>query len=252
MSQATATPPTQALLQGALSAAEVVAVHTQRAVGADPREGAAARATTMTTTSAKAATHLQQWMFDPNVQHHTLLPKSSFAGPENRNVNLKNSETHHFLQWEKQLFGINLGWTDDASPKTAQRVERWFFTKPGNDESPLRYGDVFAMGYGISPSYVFYTERSVGINLAWSGKPKFEWEILGGNRGAQVQSGDWVAIYNRVVKETLIYFPRELGGQIGWPSSLTLIDQILQRLGDAALDFIKDHWREGLTYLLAL
>lgn len=208
----------------------------------------ATAATAQPAPAAKAASQLKQWMFDPNHHHHPLRGKSSFAGPADRNTNLKNSNTRHFLQWEKQLFGINLGWTDDASPQTAVRVTRWFFTRPNNDESPLKYGDAFAMGYGIEPSYVRYAERSVGINLTWSTKPKFEWEILGGARGTQVQSGDWVALYNRVAKECVIYFPRELGGQIGWPSSTTL----LEKIEDEVLQYLKDHWQEGLVYLLSL
>lgn len=195
-----------------------------------------------------AASHMKQWMYDPNHHHHALRGKSSFAGPADRNTNMKNSKTSRFLQWERNLFGINLGWTDNASPQTATRVTRWFFTRPFNDESPLKYGDVFALGYGIEPSYVMYGERSVGINLTWSVKPTFEWEILGGPRGTQIQSGDWVALYNRVAKECIIYFPRELGGQVGWPSSTTLLDKIK----DAALKYLKDHWEEGVAYLLSL
>lgn len=214
-----------------------------------PRERAAVATMAVPATTVQAASHLKQWMFDPNHARHTLRGKSSFAGPADRNTNLKNSSTRTFLQWEKQFFGINLGWTDDASPQTAERVARWFFTRPNNDESPLKYGDVFAMGYGIPPSYIRYAERSVGINLDWSTSPKFEWEVLGGPRGTQVRSGDWVALYNRVAKEPIINFPRDgFGGEIGWPSSTTL----LKKIEDATLQFIEDHWKEGVVYLLAL
>ncbi|MBW9213270.1 hypothetical protein KV102_00320 [Mumia sp. zg.B53] len=216
------------------------------AVSGHPNPSFTAQAVPATT--VKAASHLKQWMFDPNHQHHALLPKRSFEGPASRNTNLKNSNTKKFLQWEHMFFGINLGFTSDASATTAERVRRWFFTRPHNDESPLRYGDVFALGYGADPSYIRNAQRSVGVDLKWSTKPKFEWEILGGPRGTPVRSGDWVAIYNRVAKEPLIHFPRELGGEIGWPSSTTLVDQ----LTDVVLKFIRDHWKEGMTYLLAM
>jgi hypothetical protein len=79
--------------------------------------------TEMTTSrAAEVAGYLKQWMFDPNHAPHPLLAKPSFTGPTDRNTNLKNSRERKFLQWEKQTFGINLGWTDDASPATAVRI----------------------------------------------------------------------------------------------------------------------------------
>jgi hypothetical protein len=214
-----------------------------------PQDRAAVSTVAVPATTLKAASHLKQWMFDPNHPPHPLRGKSSFAGPADRNTNLKNKNPRKFLQWEKQFFGMNLGWTDDASPQTAVRVSRWFFTRPNNDESPIKYGDVFAMGYGIPPSYVHYSNQAVGINLDWSTKPRFEWEILGGPRGTQVRSGTHVALYNRVAKEPMIHFPRKgFGGEIGWVSSTTILDKI----EDAVLQFLKDHWKEGLTYLISL
>ena len=82
--------------------------------------------TQMTTSrAAEVAGYLMQWMFDPNHPHHPLRAKPDFNGPADRNTNVKNSRERKFLQWEEQTFGINLGWTDDASPATAVRVSRW-------------------------------------------------------------------------------------------------------------------------------
>ena len=214
-----------------------------------------ARADTSTTVGSQVATsdavtaagYLKQWMFDPNKPHHSLLPKSSFNGPANRNVNLKNRMEGHFLQHEHQTFGINLGWTDDASAATAVRVSRWFFTR-SDTTHPLRYGDTVAMGYGVSPSYIHYANRTFGINLEWSTAPRYEWKLLGGKIGTEVRSGDWLAIYNTVTKQPLIYFDRTVGGDIGWPNSETWGDQ----LGDFVMRFIKEHWLQGVTYLLTL
>jgi hypothetical protein len=193
-----------------------------------------------------AVGYFKQWMVDPNHPHHSLLTKAQFSGPADRNYNLKNYQTRKFLQWEEQTFGVNLGWTDDASPQTATKVARWFFTRDSADPSPLRYGEAIAMGYGISPSFVHYEQRTVGINLAWSDQPKFEWKLLGGPVGQPARSGDWLAIFNQRAGDCLIYFDRTVGGDIGWPSSETWSDQI----EDAVLQAVKDHWKEAVTWLL--
>ena len=204
--------------------------------------------TQMTTSrAAEVAGYLTQWMFDPNHPHHPLRAKPDFTGPADRNTNLKNSLTRKFLQWEEQTFGINLGWTDDASPATAVRVSRWFFTRPADDSSPIRYGEPIALGYGISPSYIYYADRTVGVNLDWSSTPRFDWKLLGGKAGQEVRSGDWLALYNQTARDCLIYFDRTVGGDIGWPSSETWTEQI----EDAVMQAIKDHWKEAVAYLLA-
>lgn len=194
-----------------------------------------------------AAGYLRQWVFDPNHPHHPLYAKKDFSGPASRNTNLENTRAHRFLQYEKQTFGINLGWTDDESKATAAKVSRWFFTRTDTTH-PLRYGDTVAMGYGKDPSYIRYANRTVGINLDWSSKPQLEWKLLGGKKGQVVRSGDRVAIYNTVTKQPLIYFDRTVGGDIGWPDSKTWG----QQLKDRVQAFIKDHWKEGVVYLLSL
>ena len=63
-----------------------------------------------------------------------------------------------------------------------------------------------------------------------------------------MKSGDRLSIYNTVTKQPLIYFDRTVGGDIGWPNSETWGQQI----SDAVMAFIKEHWDEGLAYLLTL
>jgi hypothetical protein len=212
-----------------------------------PLKGSNAMTQITTHQAAEVAGYLKQWMFDPNHAPHALRPTPGFTERNVRNVNLKNSRERKFLQWEKQTFGINLGWTDNAAPETAVRVSRWFFTRPADNESPLRYGETVAMGYGVSPSYVHYAERQFGINLDWSDSPRFEWKLLGGPRGHEVRCGDWLAIYNSKAGDCLIDFDRTVGGDIGWPSSETWGQQIQ----DAVMKAIRDHWKEAVAFLLA-
>jgi hypothetical protein len=122
----------------------------------------------LTAPTTMVVTYLKQWMFDPNNPRHALLPKPQFSGPTDRNYNLKNSRTKKFLQWEEQTWGINLGWTDNADATTAKKVSRWFISRKATGQTPIKYGEPIALGYGISPSFVHYEERTVGINLGWS------------------------------------------------------------------------------------
>jgi hypothetical protein len=220
------------------------ATHSAAARSAPPAGVVSAAATS---DAKQAAGYLKQWRFDPKHPNHLFYAKASFGGPKSRNTNLWNIQERRYLQWESQTFGINLGWTDDASPATAARVSRWFFTRSDTTHA-IKYGDKLALGNGGSPSYIRYAERTWGINLEWSSSPVYEWKILGGKKGTAVRAGDAVSIYNTKTKQPLIYFDRTVGGDIGWPNSETWGDQIY----DYVMKFIKDHWKEGVVYLLAL
>ena len=128
-----------------------------------------------------------------------------------------------FLQYEKQgtAGGINIGWTNNATAKTAKVRAKWFFTRHSDSNKPLRYGELLAIAWGNTKNrYMEYTTRNVGINLQWSKKPVYQWVILGGQRGTPIRRGkDWVIIYNIKHEEPLIYFNRTKGGHIGWPDS---------------------------------
>lgn len=69
----------------------------------------------------------------------------------------------------------------------------------------------------------------MGINLNWSDRPVYEWQILGGRQDVAVETQKWVAIVNLKAAgggEPLIYFDRTRGGDIGWPSSNTWGEQL--------------------------
>lgn len=162
-----------------------------------------------------------------------VLPKATFAESPTRSFSLKGSVPRKFLQHEKSL-GVNLGWTDDASPATGQRVSRWFVDRPGTATGPVRYGEPIALGYGIAPSFLRYRHQTVGINLDWSGGAVFEWMLLGGPHDEPVNSRNPVAIYNSAAESGgkrgtfLVHFDRDAGGDIGWPDSKTWGRQLLE------------------------
>jgi hypothetical protein len=201
---------------------------------------------TASTDIGLAEDYLRQWKILAAAPA-SILPKSSFGGPADRNYNLKSQQVRKYLQHEKQAYGINLGWTDDAEPATAAKVRRWFFARMGGGNAPVRYGETIALGNGGDPSFIRNAHRTVGIDLDWSDTPVYEWKILGGSVGDAVRTGDLVAIYNVHARECLIHFDRTRGGDIGWPSSKTWGDQILDRV----LKALKEHADDAVKAMLA-
>jgi hypothetical protein len=195
---------------------------------------------------------LKQWtiLADHTPKGGPIRPKVTFDGPANRNYQLKNKVPRKFLQWEDQTFGINAGWTSNAEPSTAKRVQRWFFRRDGENETPIRYGEPIAMGYGTKPSFVCYETRTVGINLSYKDNPCYQWKLLGGKPGSQVKTGDYLAIFNTKINECLMYFDRTVGGDIGWPSSKTWGEQFQDKLGDLAGAALEKAIEAGVKALL--
>jgi len=177
----------------------------------------------------------KQWTIGVHQPIGFVLPKSSFEGPADRNYNLKNT-IRKYLQHEKQSIGINLGWTDDASPETAIKVARWFFARNGNSNGPITYGETIALGNGGSPSFLQFDQRTLGINLDWSKTPIFEWKIFGGKVGQPVKTQEKVALFNTKGREFLIHFERDVGAHIGWPSTETFGKQFMGMAYEKAKD----------------
>ena len=137
--------------------------------------------------------------------------------------NLKNKTNRKFLQHEKQRYGINLGWTKNASLDTAVRVSNWHIVPQRLSKAPVKYDEYVAIGYSKTSSgknkkkpFLKYSKRNVGINLEWSEHPHHQWKILGGKPGTPVGTNDWVIIYNTKNQRSLLHFKRTAGGHIGW------------------------------------
>ena len=195
---------------------------------------------------------MKQWIIlaDHTKKGGPIRPKTTFDGPADRNYQLKNKLPIKFLQYEKQTAGLNIGWTNDASAATAKRVQRWFFRRDGENETPVRYGETIAMGYGTKPSWVCYETRTVGVNLAYKDNPCYQWQLLGGTPGQPVKVDEWLAIYNTKAKECFIYFERTVGGHVGWPSSKTWGEQFQDKLGDLAGKALEMAIEKAVTALL--
>jgi hypothetical protein len=190
---------------------------------------------------AKLVDTYKQWNIGSD-KAGRVFPKGRFDDFPDRSYNLKNRVPIKFLQYEEQTWGINLGWTDDAGPVTAKKVARWFFTRNGSADAPLKYGESFALANGTGDSWLHYSERTIGINLDWTGKPVFEWKILGGKAGQPVQRDHYLAIYNERIDLFFVHFDRDAGGNIGWSDSKSWADQI----GDKLTKLLREYGEEAV------
>jgi len=126
---------------------------------------------------------------------------------------------NHYLQYEKQSLGINLGWTDNASPQTAIASAQWEFVAAGTVQ--IKYGDIVALKNDKAGEFVVHGQRTVGVNLDWSKVADKQWMIVGGQKGKDVAVGDNFALLNTKCKLPLMGFDRTAGGDLGWPDSKT-------------------------------
>jgi len=181
----------------------------------------------------KAAEFLKQWtILDPGGRQVDIRPGQRHL--------LKNSTNRHFLQYKEQKWGINIGFSDNAAPSTAAKVVHWELLN--QHRTPVKYDEPVAIR--CKDDYLRYGSRTVGINLVWSDNAVFEWRLLGGKPGTPVRTRDSLSIFNMHSEngEPLIYFQREIGGNIGWPSSKTLTEQ--------GLDWAKDTVQKAVVEYL--
>ncbi|QDS97006.1 hypothetical protein [Adhaeretor mobilis] len=188
----------------------------------------------------------RQWMIGAN-KTGLVYPKSSWSsGSMQRNYNLKNKTVRKFLQYENMGAGqgMELDWTDHASANMAIQKSQWFFSTPygsGSVQSPIIYGEPIAMAWGSKSKFVKFSKQAVGVNLDWSSSPSYEWVILGGRPGTNVNRGkDWIALFNLRINQPLIRFDRNVGGGIGFVGET--------RTGDSQADlrqFLRKMQRTG-------
>ena len=200
---------------------------------------------------AEVAGSLMQWRILLPGTGAQLRQKPEFGVKSERNFALYGTVPDRYLQHENQTYGINLGWTDNASAATRAKVTRWFVDRPGSTDGPVTYGERIALGNGKDPSFIRYADRVVGVNLDWSNKPVYEWRFVGGTPGTPIKDGATVAIYNDEAGSDaspgnfLIYFDRTVGGDLGWPDSKTWGEQAKSKLGPlawaAAKELLKDY-----------
>lgn len=187
------------------------------------------------------------WMIGANrsgVVDAVTLPTS----PIGSRYNLKGLDNKKFLQYERQgtFGGINLGWTNNASAKTAKKSAYWILVPKNQSRrvgqkdrgdairsTPIKYGETIALGRQPKPRngnsqallnawrFLKYAKRNKGINLDWKKRPVYQWVVLGGKPGTKVRLGkDRVILYNLEHEQPLVFFNRfSSAGNVGWPDS---------------------------------
>ncbi|WP_249997527.1 hypothetical protein [Actinoplanes sp. M2I2] len=203
------------------------------------------------------ATELKQWRFGQGrPQPELIYPKSVFESRPDRNLSLKSLKLRKLLQYGEQNFGINLIYSRDTEPATERAVRRWFLARPGDQARPVAFGEKVALANGRGDSFLRYSRREFGINLAWSKEPVYEWKILGGATGQPVRTGKDVAIFNMNVDGTggpdgdfLIHLDRSVGCDIGWTTSPSWLDTLTRLAGVVIRD---NSWRAAVLAALSV
>jgi hypothetical protein len=122
---------------------------------------------------------------------------------------LLNTTENEALMYGERKYGINLVWGD---PGASDNIR--FQRQAGTDE-PLKFGELVAINVRRG-GFLRYQKRDYGINLNWADGPVFEWKIMGGAAGGDVQSGKVIALFNTVEKDHLFYDPRTYGINLKW------------------------------------
>jgi hypothetical protein len=188
-------------------------------------------------TVLKAAEFFKQWMFTAGGDTHTLLPATEFVEGMDNRYGLKNMKVNEWLRWIDGRPGVDLGFGAESP--------RWIVSRCVESTEPIRYGETIAIGFGTQPTWVNHEKQTVGPNVGFQSNPSCEWRIYGGPFGTPVEPNKLVALFNEkymasenVKGEFVIYFPREVGAEIGTPTSEKAWDQLKELFEDIG-DVIK-------------
>jgi hypothetical protein len=124
-----------------------------------------------------------------------------------------------FLTYGEQPVGINLAYTGNPQERKVH------IRLPDGGEREVLTGEPVSFGLGGGKEFLYYAERTAGINLNWSASQRPEWRIWGptGEPGKPIPTGTPVALLNVNVKPTadfLVHLDRHPGvADIGWTSS---------------------------------
>jgi hypothetical protein len=145
--------------------------------------------------------------------------KSQNRYTANSGYNLYCSANKEYLTYGKEPMGINIVWAGSGTDKKIH------FVLPDKKEREIHTGELVAFGLGGGDAFLYYSHRSLGINLKWSNAPVFEWKIVAadGRKGVPVSEGGTYALVNVKVSpdpDFFIYLDRVPGqADIGWTTS---------------------------------
>lgn len=125
---------------------------------------------------------------------------------------LQNKSNPNIVKYGSREYGINLVWgTPNIRQEGDIRIE------PQQGSGPIKQGQVVAI-HVVKGGYLYYKSRKYGINLDFARTAQFEWEL----RPNPLEPRDAVplkksfGLYNRVVRDYVVYCNREHGINLAW------------------------------------
>jgi hypothetical protein len=126
----------------------------------------------------------------------------------------------------RREYGINLVWAKRKQQRDYGAPANFTLSRASGASDPIKYGEVVALREQTG-GYIYYKQRKYGINLDFSSRPVYEWEVRGGASGTPVvgrNQGDApgnisdvvISLYNRTVNCYVVYGKREYGINFVW------------------------------------
>lgn len=151
---------------------------------------------------------------------------------------LSNNSTHESIRYGKRTWGINLVWNKSTALNNIR------FEVKGGGKGVLKYGDKVAI-HVLNGGYLKYQHRDVGINLAWSTPPVYEWVILGGKKGTPVKTGALLSLFNERENDFMIWAQRPAGINLRWWKDRDIAGtSITNRLKAAAEELVRSEFED--------
>jgi hypothetical protein len=157
------------------------------------------------------------WAFGGKPGNLKAQSSYSTAGRGN-GYNMHCGTIDRYVTWGKQRVGINIRLSE------SMKDHKLHFRLPDGSERDILTGEPVALGIGGGDPFLYYDERTFGINLNWSKSPKAQWLLYDetGEKGRKIATGARLAIVNASVEpdpDFLVYLDRPAGADIGWTSS---------------------------------
>src|SRR3954464_12504395 len=154
---------------------------------------------------------------------------------------LFNTTVKEALLYGERAHGINLLWGD---PKASNNIR---FQRQDGSSGPLKYGEMIAVNVRGPGGFLKFQRRDQGgISLVWAPAPVFEWKIMGGPAGAEVQTGKVIALFNMTIKDFLFYDPRNYGINLKWVTDKGKFNESWLEKG---VNFATEHVDDAAEYV---
>lgn len=155
---------------------------------------------------------------DEVVVWKTTLGNGNFVTP-NTLFRLYCITNQSYLDYYRRNRGINLAFNQGLS------VSNIKFVRSGTATEAIKYGEKIAI-YVAGGGYLYYTRRTYGINLSYSSRPVYEWELrnasylqTGAPNTEAIRARDLFSLYNAHNQGYMVYGERTWGPNLTWATT---------------------------------